>query len=41
MFTPAVLAILIPVVVGVVALLAGIGITALLMRQKRELAVAA
>lgn len=40
MLSPALLSILIPVVVGVVALLVGIGITAVIMRQKRALAVA-
>ena len=40
MLTPAILSILIPVAVGIVAFLAGIGITAVVLRQKRELAVA-
>src|SRR3954454_11470317 len=40
MLTPALLSILVPVVVGILAFLAGIGITAIIMRQKRDLAVA-
>src|SRR3954453_13438963 len=40
MLSPALLSILIPVAVGVVALLIGIGITAMIMRQKSALAVA-
>ena len=39
MLSPALLSILIPVAVGVVALLIGIGITAMIMRQKSALAV--